>query len=162
VLRLDQLAELGLVEVGLLEVRRRHDVGRRVHRLLAQDANARVGERRLVAGELRSLLPPPDGLPPDAALDEVGVVDVAGGCDEALGMALGIGSVISFLSMIMASKVGETAAMRLHVSELLLLLGTAILMAMEPPLLRATPGKAKAALERAGRNGVYSFSRPIS
>jgi hypothetical protein len=65
-------------------------------------------------------------------------------------MALGIGGVISFASMMMASKVGEIAAMRLHITELLLLLGTAVLMAIEPPLRRAAaqeldpgqPGKA--------------------
>ena len=45
VLRLDQLTQLGLVDIGLLEVRRRHDVGRRVHRLLAQHADAGLGER---------------------------------------------------------------------------------------------------------------------
>jgi len=39
----------------------------------------------------------------------------SGGADEALAMALGLGSVISFGSMVMASKVGETAALRLHV-----------------------------------------------
>ena len=38
----------------------------------------------------------------------------AGGCDEALAMALGIGSLLSFVSMVMASKVGELVAMRLH------------------------------------------------
>lgn len=59
-----------------------------------------------------------------------------GGCDEALVMALGIGGVISFASMVMASKVGEIIAMRLHITELLLLLGTAVLMAIEPPLRR--------------------------
>src|SRR4051794_5095609 len=57
----------------------------------------------------------------------------SGGCDEALGMALGIGSLISFASMVMASQVGETAAMRLHATELLLLLGTAIVLLVEPP-----------------------------
>ena len=36
----------------------------------------------------------------------------AGECDEALGIALGIGSLISFASMVMASQVGETAALR--------------------------------------------------
>jgi hypothetical protein len=56
-----------------------------------------------------------------------------GGCNEALAMALGIGSLISFASMIMASQVGETAALRLHATELLLLLGTAILLVFEPP-----------------------------
>src|SRR4051794_18883792 len=57
----------------------------------------------------------------------------SGGCDEALALALGIGSVISFLCMIMAAQVGETGALRLHATELLLLLGTAIVMAVEPP-----------------------------
>lgn len=56
-----------------------------------------------------------------------------GGCDEALGMALAIGSVISFASMLMASKVGEAAALRLHATELLLLLGTAIVLLVERP-----------------------------
>ena len=53
----------------------------------------------------------------------------SGGCDE----ALGIGSLISFASMVMASQVGETAAMRLHATELLLLLGTAIVLLVERP-----------------------------
>jgi hypothetical protein len=57
----------------------------------------------------------------------------AGGCDEALAMALAIGSVISFASMVMASQVGETAALRLHATELLLLLGTAIVLLAEGP-----------------------------
>src|SRR3954470_13914988 len=57
----------------------------------------------------------------------------SGGCDEALGMALGIGSLISFASMVMASQVGETAAMRLHATEFLLLLGTAIVLLVERP-----------------------------
>ena len=57
----------------------------------------------------------------------------SGGCDEALGMALGIGSLISFASMVMASQVGETAALRLHATELLLLLGTAIVLVVERP-----------------------------
>jgi hypothetical protein len=56
-----------------------------------------------------------------------------GGCDEALAIALGIGSLISFLSMVMASQVGETAALRLHATELLLLLGTAIVLLVERP-----------------------------
>ena len=56
-----------------------------------------------------------------------------GGCDEALGIALGIGSVISFASMVMASQVGETAALRLHASELMMLLGTAIVLLVERP-----------------------------
>ena len=57
----------------------------------------------------------------------------AGGCDEALAIALGIGSLISFALMVMASQAGETAAVRLHATELLLLLGTAIVLLVEAP-----------------------------
>src|ERR1700693_5928233 len=56
-----------------------------------------------------------------------------GGCDEALGMALAIGSGISFASMVMGSQVGETQALRLHATELLMLLGTAIVFLVEGP-----------------------------
>jgi hypothetical protein len=58
----------------------------------------------------------------------------AGECDEALGIALGIGSLISFVSMVMASQVGEAAALRLHATELMLLLGTGIVLLVERPI----------------------------
>ena len=57
----------------------------------------------------------------------------AGGCDEALGIALGIGSLFSFALMVMASQAGETAALRLHATELLLLVGTAVVLLVERP-----------------------------
>jgi hypothetical protein len=57
-----------------------------------------------------------------------------GSGDEALAMALGIGSLISFISMVMASQVGETQALRLHATELLMLLGTAIVLLVERPV----------------------------
>jgi hypothetical protein len=57
----------------------------------------------------------------------------SGGSNEALAMALSIGSVISFASMMMASTVGETTALKLHATELLMLLGTAIVMVFEAP-----------------------------
>ena len=57
----------------------------------------------------------------------------AGGCDEALAMALGFGSVISFASMVLASQVGEIMALRLHATELLMLLCTAIVLLVERP-----------------------------
>ena len=64
-----------------------------------------------------------------------------GGCDEALAMALAIGSVISFASMWMASQVGESAALRLHATELLMLLGTAVVLVFEPVAQpRTNPG----------------------
>jgi hypothetical protein len=58
----------------------------------------------------------------------------AGGCDEALGIALAIGSVMSFAGVVMASQAGETAALRLHAAELMMMLGTAIVMLVERPL----------------------------
>jgi hypothetical protein len=57
----------------------------------------------------------------------------AGGCNEALSIALGIGSVICFASMLMASKVGEVDALRLHATELMMLLGTVIVLVIERP-----------------------------
>jgi len=70
-------------------------------------------------------------------------IRISGGSNEALAMALTIGSVISFASMLMASQVGETAALRLHATELLMLLGTAIVMLFEAP---AQPQAASEAL----------------
>jgi len=56
-----------------------------------------------------------------------------GDCDEALGVALAIGSLISFACMVMASHVGETGALRLHATELLMMLGTAIVLVFDKP-----------------------------
>jgi hypothetical protein len=57
----------------------------------------------------------------------------SGGCDEALAVALGLGSLICFAMMMMASLVHEVEAMRLHATELLMLLGTTIVMLVERP-----------------------------
>jgi hypothetical protein len=57
-----------------------------------------------------------------------------GGSNEALSIALGIGSLISFAMMLMAHKVGETEALRLHATELLMMLGTVIVLAIEGPV----------------------------
>jgi hypothetical protein len=59
-----------------------------------------------------------------------------GSSDEALGVALGIGNLISFACMLMASQVGEIGALRLHATELLLMLGTAIVLVFERPRQR--------------------------
>ena len=48
-------------------------------------------------------------------------------------MALAIGSVMSFAGVVMASQAGETAALRLHAAELLMMLGTVIVMLIERP-----------------------------
>jgi hypothetical protein len=60
-------------------------------------------------------------------------IRIAGGANEALSIALGLGSLISFALMLMASRVGETEALRLHATELLMMLGTAIVFAIEGP-----------------------------
>jgi len=64
----------------------------------------------------------------------------SGGCNEALALAIAIGSAISFASMLMASQVGESEALRLHATELLLLLGTAIVLLLERPFSTRTDG----------------------
>ncbi|SHL63274.1 hypothetical protein SAMN05444159_6406 [Bradyrhizobium lablabi] len=58
--------------------------------------------------------------------------------DEALAIALAIGSAFSFAGMVLASQVGETEALRLHATELLMLLGTAIVLLVERPAQRET------------------------
>ena len=78
VLEIDHLSALGVVDLALHEVVRREHVRRREHRLLAQDADARLGEHVLVVPLLRRLLPATERLPPLAALDDIGVEDVPG------------------------------------------------------------------------------------
>ena len=56
-----------------------------------------------------------------------------GGCDEALSIALGIGCLISFVNMGLASLAGEGGALRLHASELLVMLGTVVVLTLERP-----------------------------
>jgi hypothetical protein len=60
-------------------------------------------------------------------------IRTSGGANEALSIALGIGSLMSFALMLMASKVGEPEALRLHATELLMMLGTAIVLVVERP-----------------------------
>ena len=54
-----------------------------------------------------------------------------GSCDEALAFALGLGALISMMSLFAASQVGELAALRLHASESLLVIGAAILLIVD-------------------------------
>ncbi len=56
---------------------------------------------------------------------------VRGASDEALGIALFLGTVVSFTSMLLASKVGELHALRMHSTETLLLLSIGIVMMAE-------------------------------
>jgi hypothetical protein len=68
-------------------------------------------------------------------------IRIAGGANEALSIALGLGSVMSFALMLMASRVGEPEALRLHATELLMMLGTAIVMLVERPASVPAPAE---------------------
>jgi hypothetical protein len=57
--------------------------------------------------------------------------DQRGASDEALSLALILGGVISFVSMLLASHVGEVEALRLHATENLLLQSIGIVMLVE-------------------------------
>lgn len=82
-----------------------------------------------------------------------------GGCDEALALALAIAGLISFTCMVMAAKVGAVEALRLHVTELLLLLGAAVVMALAP---RATPqGNEEPARAGPSRGNAMPSSGPV-
>ena len=82
-----------------------------------------------------------------------------GGCDEALAFALGLGAFISMASLIAASKVGEMAALRLHASESLLLIGAAILLIIDTdPAVVASREEATSAMPQQG----YLSSSPNS
>lgn len=80
-----------------------------------------------------------------------------GGSDEALAVALCLGSVISFTSMLLASKVGELEALRMHAAELLMLLGTAIVMLVEKP---AKPAAGAGAAKASVPAGELSLQQP--
>ncbi|WGR91471.1 hypothetical protein MTX26_13350 [Bradyrhizobium sp. ISRA443] len=75
----------------------------------------------------------------------------SGGCDEALAVALCLGSVLSFTSMLLASKAGELEALRMHAAELLMLLGTAIVMLVEKPVKTAAGASVAKAAAPAGK-----------
>jgi hypothetical protein len=84
-----------------------------------------------------------------------------GGCDEALGIALAIGSLISFVSMILASQVGEAQALKLHATELLLLLGTAIVLLVERPIeLKVAEPQGDHSIVHGASGGDLSLQQP--
>jgi hypothetical protein len=56
-----------------------------------------------------------------------------GGWNEAFAIALALGSAFSFVGIVMASRVGEIEALRVHTAEFLMLLGTGIVMLLEAP-----------------------------
>jgi hypothetical protein len=77
-------------------------------------------------------------------------IRISGGCNEALGLALGIGSLISFALMLMASRVGEGEALRLHATELLMMLGTAVVLLVERPATAPAVSHVPAELKQDG------------
>jgi|SRR5882757_9104935 len=87
----------------------------------------------------------------------------SGGADEALAVALCLGSVLSFASMLMAAKVGEIEALRMHAAELLMLLGTAIVMLVEQPakpVARQAPAAEPSAAKPSVPAGELSLQQP--
>jgi hypothetical protein len=72
----------------------------------------------------------------------------SGGCDEALGIALTLGGMMSFAGVVMASLVGETAALRLHAAELLMMLGTIVVMLVEQPAPQGSAAPAGLSLQQ--------------
>jgi hypothetical protein len=68
-----------------------------------------------------------------AALAMSGLLRRSTDGDEALGVALVLGGLLSFVSMIVASMVGETAAVHLHATDTLMLAGGLVLMLLDPP-----------------------------
>ncbi|SIO43648.1 hypothetical protein SAMN05443247_05348 [Bradyrhizobium erythrophlei] len=83
----------------------------------------------------------------------------SGGNNEALGVALAIGSVISFASMVLASQVGETEALRLHATELLMLLGTAIVLLVESPAKPQAQKQAQVQADSGATSGDLSLQQ---
>ncbi len=79
-----------------------------------------------------------------------------GGADEALAFALGLGAFISMACLIAASKVGEMAALRLHASEALLMIGAAILLIIDTD--PAAEHKSKTADAGVPQHGYLSSS----
>jgi hypothetical protein len=71
---------------------------------------------------------------------------------EPLGIALTLGCLISFVSLILASKVGEVEALRLHATEFFMMLGTAMIMLIErpsEPLVRSIAATSDLSVEQA-------------
>ena len=69
-----------------------------------------------------------------------------GSCDEALGWALLLGSIVSMVSLFAASSIGEFPSIRLHASESLLLIAAAIVLIIDTSKIDAA--KALAAIAR--------------
>jgi hypothetical protein len=75
------------------------------------------------------------------------------GADEALGFALGLGGILSFVSLMAAAYVHETAALRLHATEFLLLSGAAILLLVEDAVRQAASYRSVPLGENLANNG---------
>jgi hypothetical protein len=73
-----------------------------------------------------------------AALSIAAAIRRSGDGDEALGVALVLGSLLSFASMIVAATVSETAAVHLHATETLMLLGGLVTVMFDRPRAAAS------------------------
>jgi len=75
---------------------------------------------------------------------------------EALAIALALGSIVSFVSMLLAAKVGEIHALRLHATELLLMLSIGIVMLVETAPQVAKPAPSPEAVPSGELSGELS------
>jgi predicted membrane-bound dolichyl-phosphate-mannose-protein mannosyltransferase len=57
----------------------------------------------------------------------------SGSATEALALALGIGGLFSFACMLMASHAGEAAALKLHATEVLMMVGAIVVLVIDAP-----------------------------
>lgn len=79
--------------------------------------------------------------------------------DEALGIALALGGIVSFMGMVLAAQVGEQAALRLHATETLLLLAAGILALVEPLFAKARTNAGVKAQQAAALPAAASDAR---
>jgi hypothetical protein len=85
-----------------------------------------------------------------------------GNGDEALALALILGGVVSFASMLLAAQVGEPTALRLHATDLLLMLSIGIVMLVETTPKTARVAQSAENYTAAVGTDIYPLSSPSS
>lgn len=76
-----------------------------------------------------------------------------GNGEEALAIALTLGTLVSFAAMVFASQVGEVVALRLHATETMMLLGGVIVLLAQPQTRAVTSVEA---------TSVVPYAQPLS
>lgn len=81
-----------------------------------------------------------------------------GNGEEALSIALTLGTLVSFAAMVLASQVGEVEALRLHATESMMLLGGVIVLLAQPQ----THAAASIGATRADATSNAPYAQPLS